>query len=223
MEKPLANQTLAVTSVDDAAFKKVSFVSLGVQAHPPSLALQQAENGGWSRGLCLCRTPQILPPVQAAKRVSGQRTIATLNSLLWYLSLFKNDVQAAGAEFPHTDTLLAPAAHSAHAQEVIFPLPQINDKNRRRQVPGFAFRTCLDRPELWNSQSWGCGFPWAQSPSTSLHHPHYSEFEGGEITDTKHLLWFLLFRGLDSSLPLKIPQLVLMRGQEPKAPEGWVF
>lgn len=65
MEKTLANQTLAVTSVNNAALKKVLFVGLGVQAHPPTLALQQAENSGWSRGLCLCRTPQILPPVQA--------------------------------------------------------------------------------------------------------------------------------------------------------------
>lgn len=82
MEKPLANQTLAVTSVDDAAFKKVSFVGLGVPS--PSSKPGFAASREWrleQRTLPVQNTPNP-PPVQAAKRVSGQRTIATLNSLL---------------------------------------------------------------------------------------------------------------------------------------------
>lgn len=77
----------------------------------------------------------------------------------------------------------------------------------------------------WTDQSYATpragdvDFPELRAPA----HPcitHATASSRGETTNMKHSLWFLLFRGLDSSLPLKIPQLVLMREQEPKALEG---
>lgn len=125
--------------------------------------------------------------------------------------LFKNDFEAAGAESPRTDGLLAPAARGAHAQEaqVIFPLPQINDKNRRRQVPGFAFKNLLGQSRAMQQPELEMWISLSSEPQHILHHPHLGEFQRGN-NQRQALAVISAVQGFSaSSLPLKNTPVIL--------------
>lgn len=105
----------------------------GVPAHPARLVLQQVEDGGCSSS---ARAEHSKSSPWAG--CSGQEILPKLIALM--TDHFLDVTLRLLEQSPHAEGL---AAHSAHAQEApaIPPLPQINDGNRRSQVPGFAFRT----------------------------------------------------------------------------------